>query len=246
MFSPALALATSLALGQATPAPIVDPSRLPGTITVTGTGEARGRPDSVTLTFGVTTINASLSEARAENNTRMQAARAAVQRLNIPNLTLQTSNITVTQQQVPDNEQRGQAKRAFYITNQLFARVRRADPDRLADYAARIVDAALGAGGNELQGVFFSLDDDSALRREAMTKAVKDAMTTIETLAAAANVRTSRILSIDTTGGGPRPFFGAMARMEAAAAGAPPTPVEAGDVTVSLTVNITAQIAGAA
>jgi uncharacterized protein YggE len=104
---------------------------------------------------------------------------------------------------------------------------------RNLDTAGKVLSAATGAGANQLYGVRFEIEDPSALQAEARKKAVEDARARAERLAQLAGVKLGAAVSITELdgGGGPVPMF-AMAKAASAA------PVEAGELTVTSTVQI--------
>ena len=104
-----------------------------------------------------------------------------------------------------------------------------------------VIDAALEAGANQLEGVSFELQDDLASRQAALRNAVAEARAKAEAMADALGVRLVSILSVNE---GPvaieRPMM-EMARAASLQQGAP-TPVSPGEVSVAASVTIRYQI----
>ena len=100
-----------------------------------------------------------------------------------------------------------------------------------------ILDTSVSLGVNEGGNIAFTNDNPSDALAQARTEAVKDAMARAETLAAAAGVKTGRILEISEQSFNPRPM--PMARAEMAMARVADTvPVAAGENTYRVTVSV--------
>lgn len=107
----------------------------------------------------------------------------------------------------------------------------------------RIIDALVGAGVNQVEGPYFTVENQEAAANEARTEAMKNAQARAELYARAAGMRVSRILTI-TEGGGYYP----VARenfITATATGStmvppppPPTAVQAGEVTLGVSLSV--------
>ncbi len=217
------------------------PPPLENTITTQGQGEVHVKPDSLNVSLSVESRAATLDKARSDNSRKMQAVIQAVKALNIPNLTLETSGVNIYP--VQGEYQRNQAPKivGYQATNSLSVNVRRAGRDELAAYGSRIMDAALNAGANNVGGLNFYLDDLGSAQGQALQEAVRDARRNAEAMAQAAGVTLKGVSSIEGQpqfgGGYPRPVP-MMSYKAAEAAEAPPTPVEAGETTVTSTVMV--------
>jgi len=224
----AVALAAALAASAAPAA--ADPGR---TITVSGTGEARGAPDRAELSAGVTVTAASANEALAQNARKMTGVFDALKRLGVPDKDIQTSNFSVQPQMSPYNQNGGaQHIVGYQVSNQV---------DVILDDTRKLgpaLDALVGAGANQINSVSFSLRNADALAAKAQEAAIANARARAETYAKAAGVSLGGVLSIsETSAEAPRPVFRAMA-----VARAPGTPVAAGEESVSASVSVTFEI----
>ena len=119
--------------------------------------------------------------------------------------------------------------------NQLQLTVR--DTDMLGD----LLDEAVNAGANSINGVTFYVDDQTAAASEARKLAVEDARTKAEELAAAAGLTLGPVVSIAEGTVSPRRHFrtpaSAGGRMAAAA-----VPVQPGSSTVAVDVSMTFEL----
>ena len=232
-----LALVAALAL--ATPAPAQESGHAsdPPTLTVTGTGEVSVAPDMATLRIGVETRAETAAAAVAANNQAAQAIIDTVKENGVAAEDIQTANFSVSPVYDETSYQRPEGPRivGYQATNQVVTRIR--DLDRLPE----LLDATVGSGANRIDGLEFALADDTATADEARRLAVQDARRKAEVLAEAAGVRLGEIRSIGETGGGPLPIYDRAMRAEAAAS----VPIERGQTTVTASVQIVWDIAGA-
>lgn len=106
-----------------------------------------------------------------------------------------------------------------------------------------IIDAGIGAGANQLQGIFFQLRDDTQARTEAMRLAVQKTRMQAAAIADALEVRLGGVREVVASGVDvrqPQPYIGArFATAEMAA-----TPVQPGEVSITAGVTVTYEIAG--
>lgn len=225
----ALGLAALPALAQQA-APAAPPATPPAVLNVTGTGIASSAPDLALVTLGVTTEATAAADAMSQNNGKQTAVIDALKAAGIEARDLQTTGLRLDQRMAyPD----GQAPRieGYTAANMVVAQVR--DLDGLG----AALDAAIGAGATNLQGLEFQREDDRAQRDEARSNAVADALHRAQVMAEAADVTLGPIISItelDDTNRGPMPMF---ARMGGAAAEAA-MPVEAGETAISVSVAV--------
>ena len=109
------------------------------------------------------------------------------------------------------------------------------------DLLGKVIDAASDSGANNINGVSFSLKDDSTVRNQALAEASAKARASAEAIAKALNVHIVSVLSAETAETPMvRPMnrsFTAMA-MQAAA----PTPIEPGDLDIQSTVTVTLEV----
>ncbi|HVZ27316.1 MAG TPA: SIMPL domain-containing protein, partial [Rhizomicrobium sp.] len=78
---------------------------LPRTLTMSGLGEVRAVPDTVTLTAGVSSQAGTAAAALSANTTHMQAVFAALKKLGIADKDIQTLNFNVSPQLTGGNNQ---------------------------------------------------------------------------------------------------------------------------------------------
>ena len=138
-------------------------------ITVTGTGQVKGTPDTLTVSIGVTTKRPSVDAAVNDNAATTTAVTAALTAKGVADKDVQTQNYSVqpsftfaNNKQVPDG---------YLVNNTVTVKIHDIKG------AGGIIDAATAAGGNDatVQGVSFSLEDNKALLTQARDEAYADA-----------------------------------------------------------------------
>ena len=192
----------------------------PRRLVVTGTGEARARPDVAVISAGVVVQADTASAALAENSRAMNAVLEQLRAAGLAAEDVQTSQFSVTplyERPAPERETTAPPRIVGYqVSNQVTARVR--DIDRLG----AVLDALVGAGATNIDGPSFEIADPEQLLGEARDEAVADALAKARRYAAAAGVELGEILAIEEGGAyaPPRP----MMRAEAMAADVPIAP----------------------
>lgn len=202
-------------------------------IATSGTGEAKVTPDRAAVMVNVQTRAATAAAAASENARRTAAVLEALGKLGLPKAQLTTEGYTVYPETRYD--QPGQAPKVtgYVVTNTVRAETHR------PEQAGAIVDAALGAGANMINGLSFYASSIDAPRRQAIAEAVASARADAEAMARAAGGSLGTLIELSTQGPTvpPRPMYdmGMMAR--AASEKAVPTPVNPGEQTINVFVS---------
>jgi uncharacterized protein YggE len=217
-----LLLAAAALAGVARPegARAVDGTTQPGdSITVSGNGSVVAVPTTAVLSLGVDVRAATAKAALAANAREMREVIAAVKAAG--GRQVGTQSVSLSQVLGQNNEPSG-----FAASNVVSAVV---DLDR----AGAVIDAAVAAGANQVNGPALSVADQGKLYRQALKAAMADARLSAEALAAAAGRSLGKVTSVVESGGAtPVPMF------EKAAVSDGGTPIEAGtqQTTASITV----------
>jgi uncharacterized protein YggE len=198
-------------------------------ITVTATGQVKGTPDVAEVTVGVSARGRSAADALATANDRAAKVITALRDGGVQEDDVQTSGLSVQPTYGDDGTVTG-----YEVTNLVNARLR--DIPRTGE----ILDAVARVAGDEirLQGISFSIDDDSALLATARTRAVKRARAQAEQLADAAGVELGAVRSIDE-GTVAAPYD---TRTYGAADASSSMPIEPGTQTLSLQATVVFEI----
>lgn len=204
------------------------------TLTLSSYGETRAAPDQATISMGVTTQAPTAAAALAANRSRMTAVISAIRAQGIAERDIQTSGLNVNPQYTYPNRTNSNpgAPRitAYEVSNQVTVLVR--DLGKLGP----AVDAVVGSGANQINGVSFGLQNADARADEARRQAVANVARKAELYAQAAGLRVVRLVNLAESGGyTPRPPV-MMMRAMAESADAGSTPVQPGEVGVRVDV----------
>jgi len=230
----------------AVPPTTVTPTTVPPTTTagtprtdigVSGTGRVSVTPDTAIASIGVDITAPTLAGALDEASTKMTTVIDAIKAAGVADEDIQTTSYNV----FPITNQPGEGETAtvtgYRVSNLVTVKIREID-----DVGA-VMDAALEAGANSINSVYFTVDDPTQAQAEARTAAVQDAMAKAEALATAAGVNVGRIVSISELSGNVIPFRGAFDAFPAPQAGGGAGPVETGSTEITVNVEMHFEIA---
>lgn len=160
-------------------------------ITVTGQGEVTAKPDMAMIRLGVQTQAETAEQAQQVNAQKMDAIINTVKRLGIADKDLQTSTISIRPVYRSERMPNGESTIVGYEASNIVS-VRITDLSKVGP----LLDQAVANGANTARGIQFGMQDDSALRREALKKAVDDARVKAEAIAEAAGRNITGIESV--------------------------------------------------
>lgn len=208
------------------------PDALPDGITVSGEGEVQGAPDTLSVDLTVTIKRGTVGEATAASAEASTAVADAVKGQGVDDKDVQTRNYSVNQEfRYPQNGT--PQPDGFRVTNTITVRVR-----DLAN-AGNVIDAATAAGGDDIRvdTVAFSLENDGPALTSAREAAFRDAQEKAKQYAQLADVPLGDAQAISDVVVTPvsQQLQGDSAR--AYAADTASTPIQAGQVTTTVTVN---------
>lgn len=195
----------------------------PATITVSGSGSVEVAPDRATVTLGVTAQGSDAQTALTQDSRVMGAVIAAVEKTGVAARDIQTNQLQLS----PQYGSGTGVIVGFQATNTVTVRLTGTSG------VGPVIDAALGAGANEVQGVGFSAANPTAARAQAYQQALAAAKADAKAIASAAGLKISGIQSIVAGG---NCCVQPMAYASAAATAA--TPVMAGQEQVTANLQV--------
>ncbi|HLF25473.1 MAG TPA: SIMPL domain-containing protein [Anaerolineae bacterium] len=201
-------------------------------VTVVGSGSASAAPNLATAQIGVDTQAASPEEATSQNETQMQAVLAALQEAGIAEEDIQTAyyNLYAEQRYEPGSGA-PTGEFTYRVSNSVSVKLRD------LDQVGAILSDAVTAGANNISGVFFSIEDTTALQAEAREKAIADARTRAQSLAQLSGVELGEIVVVsEVITGGPGPII--YDRGAAGLGGGGGAPIQPGQLEVSMQVQV--------
>jgi uncharacterized protein YggE len=209
-----------------------------GTISINGLGEVSAAPDTAFITSGVTTQGATAREALDANTAAMTELIATLKESGIEPRDIQTSGFSVNPNYVYSDARDANGYQlppkinGYQVYNTVNVRVR-----ELAKLGS-VLDKAVTVGANTINGVSFSVADPSPLYDEARKLAFADARSKAELYATAAGEELGDLRNISESQGytQPQPY---MMRAEAMSADAAAVPVEGGELSFQINVQVT-------
>ncbi len=212
------------------PAPGVVPERSRPVIQTSGVADVQVTPDRAAISLGVMTRAVNVAQATAENARIQRAVIEAVRAQGIPAERIGTMGFNVT----PEYRHDPRGERPPTITGYTVTNIVRVEVHQI-DRVGPVIDAALGAGANNMHGLQFWSSNVDEARRRALGQAVSRARADAEAMAAAAGGRLGGLeaLQYNVTPDF-RPMPGVAMRMEAAMADY--TPISPGEQTLTVTV----------
>jgi uncharacterized protein YggE len=199
------------------------PSR---TVTGTGTGTVTGIPDTMTLQLGVESRGKSVGDALGRNSSQVGKLLLVLADAGVATKDVQTSNFSIS----PETDEDTHQVTGYVVSNTMTVTLR--DLGKVGD----IVDRAVAVAPEDIvvDGVSFTIDDNSKLVAAARAAAVKEARDQAAQLAAAAGVELGDLQTItETSEPTPRPLPTARD-----SAGTATVPVEPGTQQLSVVVSV--------
>jgi uncharacterized protein len=202
------------------------------TVSVHGEGEMSAAPDQATIQLGVRTQAETAGDALEENNQRMQALLNTLREAGVAAADMQTSDMSIWPQY--RHSPNGTSSITGYeVSNVVSVTIR-----NLENFGA-ILDAAVRAGGNQVNGISFGFSNPDELLDQAREAAMATAQAKAARLAELAGVRLGTVVTISETGAVPPPIMVRAAEgMMADAA----VPIETGESAVTVTVQVTYEL----
>lgn len=194
-----------------------------GGITVNGTGSVSATPDRASFTFGSVSQGRTAAAALAASGQAADRIVAALRSAGVARADIQTSEISVS----PRMNESGDSIVGYTATASIAANV------RSIGNAGAIIDAAVGAGANNVYGPNLLVSDQDAAYRNALRAAVAEAREKAQVLASASGLSLGRITAIAESGSTPQPLPVAGGARDSAPA------IEPGTQRIEATVSVT-------
>ncbi|OMB96423.1 hypothetical protein A5733_11745 [Mycobacterium sp. NS-7484] len=196
----------------------------PRQVTVVGSGQVQGVPDTLTADVAMEFTAPDVSGALNQSSQRQQAVIDALVSSGIDRKDISTTQVSV-QPQFTDSKISG-----YQASNAIKVKIR--DTAKASDTLALI--ASTGGDATRINSVDYSITDDSDLVRDARARAFDDAKNRAEQYAELSGLDLGKVISISEQSDGstpPRPTPMPRAAMEA-------VPLEPGQQTVNFSVTV--------
>jgi len=212
------ALAAVLGLLSLQPQVAAAQDDLRSTVSVVGDGRVTVQPDTVFTGFGVESASANLAEAQNDAFTRMQSVIDAVVAQGVAREDIKTRSINIS----TEYDQQDRTKiRAYRVSSSVQVQIRNVST------TSQVIDAAVAAGANRVDGISFAVADQTPYKDQARVLAMANARQKADQLASLAGMRIVAVKAIsesDATSTSVRSD-----RAVSAAPAAAPAPVEPGE-----------------
>jgi uncharacterized protein YggE len=219
--------------GPITTGPAVAAPPPPSTVRVTAEAVTRATPDQAVVQIGIATDASSAQSAAAENSRKQQSVVQAVQTTLGTGGSIETSQYSLQPRQTFPPQGGTPVVTGYGAQNTVSATV--ADPREVG----HVIDAALAAGADNIQGVTYSLKNEQPARSEALQKAVARARVEADALAAGLGLKVRRVISVEE---GPLPTVVAAGHVVAAPRAAEVAPAPPGAIEFHSNVVLTAEV----
>lgn len=194
-------------------------------ISVSGTGEVTGTPDTVSVDIGISVLADTVGEATAKAAEKADAVINSLTSSGVDPDDITTTNYSI----YPEYDYRNDTERlvGYRVTNTVRAKIR--DVSEAGD----ALDDATAAGGDDVRvsGLQFSIEDDAEMIEAAREAAWNDAVTKAQQLADLSGQTLGDATSITETLSSPPPPI-AYAQRAFEGADALATPIEPGTAAV--------------
>jgi uncharacterized protein YggE len=201
------------------------------TITVTGNGQVEGTPDAATFSVGVSTTASSAVNALDRNNAQVAGLESSLETDGVLVKDIQTSWLNLSANTNSAGDVTG-----FTADHELSVTMQ-----NLSNLGMALDDAVHATGnGVTLDGISFSISNQSALLASARAQAMLSANTEASQVAAGAGLSLGPIVKVtDQENAGQQVFFAPVA---AAGTGASSVPVQPGQQQISVGVTVVYQL----
>jgi len=194
------------------------------TITVTANGTVSATPDRASFDFGVTTNGVTAAQALSSNSAQAQAIIDALKKAGVPSSDIQTTQVSLW----PQTSSNGLKITGYQASNSVNVSASLAK-------SGSLVDAAVGAGANNVGGPNLDTADTTSLYDQALTQALDKSKAKAQVIADATGLTLGKVLKV-TEGGQQTPVVYGEA-IAAPAKVAPP--IEAGTQKIQASVTVT-------
>ena len=196
---------------------------------MTGNGTVDATPDRASFDFGVTTSGATAAEALSRNASQARAIIDALKKAGIASSAIQTTQVSLW----PQTSSNGRVITGYQASNSV-------QVTAALGKSGALVDAAVGAGANNVDGPNLDTADTSSLRNEALKQALGEAKGKAQAIAEAAGLTLGAPLTVREGGQATPIVYGAELAVPAKAA----PPIEAGTQKIQASVTVTYSAGG--
>jgi hypothetical protein len=207
------------------------------TLDSTGTFSIKTMPDKAEFYMGVETTAADVKDSQSQNSEKMNAVIAALEAKGLPRDAIETSSYSVYPQQRWNKTSEQYETVGYTTSNTLYIKT------TMLDKVGTYIDAAVGAGANNVNSISFTLTDarEAELKAKALSEASKIARAKADSIAQGLGVSITGVYRAGENSYYVTPNYRAYDSKAASGSAVPemaPTPITPGDVEVSASVAV--------
>ncbi len=199
------------------------------TISISGSAEKKMTPDTASLSIGVVVRSPTANEASVQNAALMNAVISELKKMGLEDKEIRTSYVSID----PVYDYTSTPTIVAYSASNTVQVT-----TKMLENVSAMIDSSTAAGANQIGGVTFSVSDEqqATLRSELFQAAVADARSKADELASGlgleiVGVQTASVSDVASV----QPIYREAPVAEAAGS----TPIQPGETTVSLSVQVT-------
>jgi uncharacterized protein YggE len=169
----------------------------PRQVTVVGSGQVQGVPDTLTADVGIEFTAPDVTSAMNQTNDRQQAVINALTGAGVDRKDISTTDVSLQ----PQYDSAGGTINGYRANNSIRVKI------HPTDSASHVLAVIVGAGGDatRINSVSYSIADDSQLVKDARARAFQDAKNRADQYAQLSGLMLGKIISISETSGGAAP-----------------------------------------
>jgi uncharacterized protein YggE len=207
-------------------------------IWVSGEGRVAAVPDVAILRLGIEAQEATVADAQERAAGAMKKVMDALEDQDVDEKDIQTQQFSIRRITRWDDDEQQEVITGYRVTNMVTAKIRD------VENAGTVIDVVAAAGGDltRIDSISFTVDDPSEYYNEARELAVKDAAAKAKVLADVAGVKLGKPTYISESSYVPSAVYRTDAVM-AEAAFQEETPISAGEMEITLNVQLAYAIA---
>ena len=222
-------------------------------ITVSGEGKAYAKPDVAIVSFGVTTSAKTVADVTSKNTTQMNAVIAAVKKLGVADVDIQTTNYSlnpvysndyIVPGPIPMNSssavggtiiRTGNTLTGYSLEQDVQVKIR--DFTKVGD----IMSAATSNGSNVVGSLQFSIDNPEQIKEQARASAIAQAKLNAENLAKESGISLGKIINVIEGNSNPYPVMYNSLKSDVSGGASVPV-VQPGQQEIDETISLTYQV----
>jgi uncharacterized protein len=176
------------------------------TISVSGESKVNATPDLATVDLGVMTNTSTATDAKNQNDTKVNQIIAFVKQQGIAASDIKTQQLNLYPQQsyggimIPGGQPSAPKITGYQAQQTVEIKVHGVDKDQ--SVLEKVLDGAVNNGANEVDGVNLSIENPDSLQQQAQTLAIAAAKTKAQALAQASGLTLGKVVSVSENSGG--------------------------------------------